>query len=78
MKFSSSILAKLQLGQTLGIQRLACAGIDLVFLDEGKDVEQIKHMTLDKKQFMETLHFTEQAKTYLDITIWVGKRLETE
>ena len=44
------ILAELQLDQTLRVQRLPGAGVHFVLLDEGQDIEQVKHMTLHTKK----------------------------
>ena len=44
------ILAELQLDETLGVQWLPGAGIHLVLLDKGQDIQQVKHMTLQTKR----------------------------
>ena len=44
------ILAELQLDQALGVQWLPSAGIHFVLLDEGQDIQQVKHMTLKTKK----------------------------
>ena len=49
VELSGSILTELQLDQTLGVQRLPGAGIYFVLLDEGQDIQQVKHMTLQTK-----------------------------
>ena len=75
MELSSSVLAELQLDQTLGVQRLAGAGIYFVLLDEWQDVQQVKYVTL---QTDINIRSTSRFSPHLLIAVGISEGLETE
>ena len=57
---------------TFSVERLAGAGVGLVFLDERKDVNEVKHMALTAQN----CHSENKSQKTAPVTVGVGEGLE--